>query len=547
MLKRYFSTTGLLVGTLFFALSLTPTLLPRPELMQGILSGLALSSGYGFGVFFIWLWNNFHLNKPSEKVQMFLQVGSGVLFLAITIISLWQASAWQNSLHELMGMEQDASVQPVYIGLIAIGVFLVALFIGRLFLMTKYYLAKKMENFVSKRVSFVAGLTVTFVLFWLILNGILFSQFLNFADNTYQQVDALMEADIERPSAPMKAGSDLSFLSWEEMGRQGRRFIHGAPGTADIQQFTDSTTLEPIRVYVGMHASEDFDERAELALKELIRLNAFERSVLVIITPTGTGWVDPGSIETVEYLHRGDIASVAAQYSYLPSPLSLISEEDYGSEMARSLFQKVYGYWTNLPSNSRPKLYLQGLSLGALNSDHSFDLYDIIDDPFDGVLWVGPPFRKSTWLSITQNRNSDSPAWLPEFRDGSVVRFANQNGGLESGDAEWGSFRIAYLQYASDPITFFSPGSFTREPDWMKPPRGPDVYDELRWFPIITGLQLTIDMLGGKAPTGYGHEYAPEHYFDSWLALTEPTGWGPDEIEQLRQFFESAEHREISF
>jgi uncharacterized membrane protein len=539
MLKRYFSTTGLLIGTLFFAMSMSPTLIPRPDTIQGIISGLALASGYGVGVFGIWLWKYFQLPQPAERSQTRLQIIAGSFFLLITVISLWRASIWQNSLRELMGMETDAFVQPVVVGLIAIAVFLAVLFLGRLFLIIKQFFAKKMEKYVPQKVSLVLGLIATFTLFWLIFNGFLVSQLLRMADSTYQQVDALIEPDIEQPANPMKAGSVESILSWEEMGRQGRRFLSEGPEASDFQVFTDSVTMDPIRVYIGMHASEIFDERADLALQELIRVGAFERSVLILITPTGTGWIDPGAIEPAEYLHRGDIASVAAQYSYLPSPLSLLSEGDYGSEMARALFQKVYSYWTNLPQDARPRLYLHGLSLGALNSDHSFDLYDIIEDPFHGVLWVGPPFRKTTWINITANRNPGSLQRLPEFRDGSVVRFANQDGALKSAASEWGSFRIAYLQYASDPITFFNPRIFTREPDWMQEPRGPDVSPYLRWYPIVTGLQVAADLLTGigNTPPGYGHEYAAEHYFNSWLALTEPGGWSEEELNILRDYF----------
>ena len=543
MLKRYFSTTGLLIGTLLFALSMSPTLIPRPDTVQGIISGFALASGYALGVFGIWLWRYFELPQPKEKPQKILQIIAGSFFLLITIISLWRATIWQNSLRELMGMEADAFVQPVVVGLIAILVFLALLLVGRLFLMTKQFLAQKMDKYVPPRVSFVLGLLTTFILFWLIINGVLFSQLVRMADSTYQQVDALIEPDYEKPINPMMTGSEASILSWEEMGRQGRRFLTEGPSAAGIQQFTDSTTMDPIRVYVGMHASEEFDERAEMALREMVRVGSFERSVLILITPTGTGWIDPGAIEPVEYLHKGDIASVAAQYSYLPSPLSLIAEEDYGAGMARALFRKVYGYWTELPADSRPKLYLHGLSLGALNSDHSFDLYDIIEDTFHGVLWVGPPFRKTTWRNITDNRNTGSPAWLPEFRDGSVVRFANQDGGFERGDANWGTFRIAYLQYASDPITFFDTSIFTHEPDWMKSPRGPDVSPYLRWVPIVTGLQVAADLLTGigNTPPGFGHEYAGEHYFDAWNALTEPEGWSVSQIERLRLYFAERE------
>lgn len=535
MLKRFFSTTGLLIGTFLFALSLSPTLVPRPDTIQGVISGLALASGYGVGVFGKWLWRYFELPQPTAKVQKWLQISAGSFFLLITVISLWRASTWQNSLHELMGMEQSASVQPVLVGLIAIAIFLGVLYTARLFLIIKQFIARKMERFVPPKVSFVFGLTLTFVLFWMIFNGVLFSQLLRMADSTYQQVDALIEPDIEQPANPVKTGSAESILSWEEMGRQGRRFLTEGPGAEEIASMSDSTAVDPIRVYVGMHASEDFEERADLALRELIRVDAFSRSILVIITPTGTGWVDPGSIEPLEFLHRGDVASVAAQYSYLPSPLSLISEEDYGSGMARALFRKVYDYWTEIPRDERPRLYLQGLSLGALNSDYSFDLYDIIEDPFDGVLWAGPPFRKSTWRNITENRNPDSPAWKPSFRDGSVVRFANQYGGLEEGESSWGMFRIAYLQYGSDPITFFEPSIFTHEPAWMQEPRAPDVSPYLRWYPIVSGLQLAADLMTANTPPGFGHEYAAEHYLDSWYKLTEPDGWNEDTLELLRE------------
>ncbi|MFZ0240630.1 MAG: alpha/beta-hydrolase family protein [Desulfobacterales bacterium] len=32
----------------------------------------------------------------------------------------------------------------------------------------------------------------------------------------------------------------------------------------------------------------------------MIRVNAFARKILVLITPTGTGWVDKGATDTVE-------------------------------------------------------------------------------------------------------------------------------------------------------------------------------------------------------------------------------------------------------
>ncbi|REL38396.1 hypothetical protein DYD21_00105 [Rhodohalobacter sp. SW132] len=538
--KRYFSTSGLLVGTFFFALSMTPSLLPRTDFYQGLVSGLSMAAGYGIGVLFIWLYTYFQMPQPKQKTQKKLQITAAVISILTAVIFLWRANGWQNSIRELMQMEETASGQPLIIGAIALMVFLAVIMIARAIRWTFRFVTRKIELILPQRVSMVIGLIISFFLFWSIVDGVLFSSILHTADSTYEQVDSLIEPEVEKPDDPMKVGSLASLLSWEDMGRTGRSFLFRTPSAEEIQSFTNQPVMEPIRVYVGMHTAESVEERAALALQEMIRVNAFEREILVIITPTGTGWVDPASISTLEFLHRGNVASIAAQYSYLPSPLSLMFRDEYGVEMAQGLFNEVYNYWKSLPADTRPRLYLHGLSLGALNSDRSFDLFDIIDDPFHGALWVGPPFRKTTWRTTTDRRNPGSPAWLPEFRDGSVVRFANQNGGLHNAEAEWGSFRIAYLQYASDPITFFEPRSFSRAPAWMNEPRGPDVSEQLRWFPVVTMVQLAVDMLLGTEPTGYGHEYAAEHYFDSWYALTEPEGWSREELEELRRYFEES-------
>jgi uncharacterized membrane protein len=137
-----------------------------------------------------------------------------------------------------------------------------------------------------------------------------------------------------------------------------------------------------------------------------------------------------------------------SQYSYLNSPLALLTDQGYGAENARALFTEIYGHSRTLPE-SRPRLSLRGLGLGSLNSDLSFDLFDIIDDPFHGALWSGPPFRTETRRRVTAERDPGSPAWLLEFRGGSVVRFMNQEQGLDRGAEEWEIFRIDFLQYAS--------------------------------------------------------------------------------------------------
>lgn len=69
----------------------------------------------------------------------------------------------------------------------------------------------------------------------------------------------------------------------------------------------------------------------------------------------------------------------------------------------------------------------------------------------------------------------------------------------------------------------------------MVPPRGPDVSPQLRWYPVVTFLQLTLDLLTATdAPIGHGHVYAPADYIDAWLNVTDVRGWSPADIARLK-------------
>jgi len=233
----------------------------------------------------------------------------------------------------------------------------------------------------------VAGL-----LFWSIASNVLIRTAFNALDSSFRELDVLFEPERPQPTAPERTGSPASLVKWKELGRMGRRFIAAGPTATEISAVTGLPAQNPVRVYVGLGSRDTAQARARLALDELKRQHGFERSTLIVVTPTGTGWIDPAAMDTIEYLRHGDVASVAMQYSYLNSPLSLLFQPEYGAEAARALFAEIYGYWTTLPKDRRPKLYLHGLSLGAMNSEKSAELFEIIGDPIAGALWSGAPF-----------------------------------------------------------------------------------------------------------------------------------------------------------
>lgn len=524
------------VASIFFAFSLTPSLLPRPGVVQGFLSGISLAVGYGVGLFGVRLWNYLQLPGLSHRWQIRIGTASAAAGGLVIIIFLWKSSVWQNTVRELMGMAPVEGSQMLMLALVAALSFGLLMFVARAFKRVFGMFVGFLGRFLPHRVSHLIGLSLTVILFWSAIDGLLIRSLLRVADRSFQQLDALVEPDQEPPPRFSAYGKSQSLLDWKDLGRQGRAFVSSGPTAEMLTGFFGTPTPAAIRVYVGLNSAPTAEERADLALRELIRVGGFERSILVLATPTGTGWIDPGALDTVEYLQRGDMATVAAQYSYLNSPLALLTEADYGAEMAQALFAKIYGHWSELPRESRPRLFLHGLSLGCLNSDLSFNIFDIIDDPFDGALWSGPPFRTATWKMTTAHREPDSTVWLPVFRGGSVVRFANQDGFTENSQP-WSNFRLLFLQYASDPITFFDPAMAWREPAWMQNPRGPDVTPDLWWFPVVTALQVAADMVVGNAPPGFGHEIAATDYLDAWLALIDPPGWSPAEVLRLKATF----------
>jgi uncharacterized membrane protein len=274
-----------------------------------------------------------------------------------------------------------------------------------------------------------------------------------------------------------------------------------------------------------------------MALQELIRVGGFERSNLVIVTSTGTGWMDPGAQDTLDYMLGGDVATVVVQYSYLPSAIAVAVDPTLGVEQAMALFDKVYAYWTKLPKSDRPRLYVHGLSLGAFSSQQAFPLLDILADPIDGALWAGSPYFSPLWQGVRRTRDPASPVWKPLSGNGSLVRAMNQDGMADADFAPWGPVRLIFLTFGSDPIAMFTYDTAFHPPDWLDEPRPPDISPTLSWFPIVTMLQIALDTAFSTTVQSHGHYYSAPEYIDAWATLLDPPGWSEERSNALKAIF----------
>ncbi|MDC0936588.1 alpha/beta-hydrolase family protein [Pirellulales bacterium] len=531
-----FSYVGLAVAVLLFAASLSPSLLPRHYIVQGILSGMALAVGYGVGILGVWLWKFLELPEPHDNVETISKRITTIAVAATAGFFLWRATIWQNSIRELMEMEPIVSAYPSYVAVVAVVVGVLLLCVIRWIIKGGQFVHRQISRFVPRRISYFLSALIVVLLLVTIADRIVARQVLYAADAIFLKIDGMVDEGVEQPADELASGSAKSLIAWDSIGKQGKDFIVLGPSEKQIAEFLGKEVKRPLRIYVGLGSRETSQERAQLALEELKRVGGFDRSVLIVATPTGTGWLDPGAVDTVEYLHGGDTAIVSMQYSYLPSWITILVDPNRSRDSARTLFNEIYSHWKTLPEDSRPKLYLHGLSLGSLGSEVCADLFTLFEDPIQGGLWSGPPFPSTVWAHITRRRNRDSPVWLPRYREGQMVRFTGREKTLsESGD-HWGAMRFVYLQHASDPMIFFSPNLAYRPPDWLNGERGPDVSPYLSWYPIITFLQLAFDLpMATSVPTGYGHNYHPESYLDAWIEITSPPNWTADDTQHLKE------------
>ena len=121
------------------------------------------------------------------------------------------------------------------------------------------------------------------------------------------RANAKLEPGYSRPPThPALSGSADSVAPFEDLGQQGRRFVTDVVTPELITSVLDEPAVaHPIRVFVGFDSEPLYQTgRAELALEELERTGAYDRRYLLLVSPTGTGWVDQTMIESAELLAR---------------------------------------------------------------------------------------------------------------------------------------------------------------------------------------------------------------------------------------------------
>ncbi|MGE0300721.1 alpha/beta hydrolase, partial [Pseudonocardia sp.] len=522
------------VALIAVCLSLTPSLLPRSGLIQGLVCGIAAAIGYGLGVVGAWAWRavaDRDARIPRPRTWQVLAVVAAVAL----VVALLLGRHWQGQIRELMGVAPDGLVSLLVVPLVAAAMFAVLLGIGRGLRRLYRWLAALLARWIGARAARALGWAVVVVGTALVFSGVVLDGLVAAADQAFSVRNGGSDDGITRPDAPERAGSPSSMVAWESLGREGRNFSAKGPTPEEIAAFTGTPALVPIRAYAGLESAGTAEERARLAVADLERAGGFTRGTLVVITTTGSGWVDPAAIDSLEYITGGDSAAVTIQYSYLPSWISYLVDQDRAREAGRALFDAVYDRWNDLPADARPRLVVAGESLGSFGAETAFSGEHDLSNRTDGVVFTGPPNFNTLYREFVDGREPGTPEIAPVYRDGRTVRFSRDAAEpVAPAGQPWDGARVLYVQHPSDPIVWWSPQLALHRPDWLAEPRGDDVLDAVVWIPLLTFWQVTADLpFAVGVPPGHGHVYVPE-YVDAWATVLQPPGWTPQRAEQLK-------------
>jgi uncharacterized membrane protein len=346
------------------------------------------------------------------------------------------------------------------------------------------------------------------------------------------------------PGSPLVSGSEQSLLPFADLGQQGRRFVTDVLTPELIEEVMgEPAVAHPIRAYVGFNSEPLYQTgRAELALAELDRTGAFDRSVLLLVSPTGTGWVDHTLIETAELLCRGDIATCCVQYGRYPSFLS-VQKVALGQGQFRLLLWGVKQRLAERPPERRPRVLVFGESLGAWSSSDvvmfqgidGFDHYGI-----DRALWVGLPWL-AKWSRSGMTRGSST--LVPE---GTVGVFDRHEQLQALSDEQRARLRAVILSHDNDPIAVLGPELLIQRPWWLADgQRGRGVPNAMHWRPLITFIQTAMDAANAMVSVpgefgSFGHDYRADmvRFVRDAYALPAAT---PEQLDRIEQTLRALE------
>ncbi len=537
------SMAGLTVGALAYSAALTPSLLPRPLTFLLLLTAISAMVGYAIGTTVSWAVRKIPAVgrwHPARVIRFGIPALAWLVAFGFTPVAV----AWQGDQQTALDMPATLPgtvtliVMTVLISgallliarLVRIGTNKVASLIVRVPPIRRWVSGHQASR-VHRSIA-VVRTVVAICVIGLAFVGLRVGMAALVA--SYDTVNADTSGQ-EATNLGLNSGSADSLAPWDTLGREGRFYVSNTMTPATIGEITGKPAQTPTRVYVGMQQGDSPQARTDLALKELDRVGAWDRPYLAIYAVTGTGWVNPVGINSIEAVTGGAVTTVAVQYSAVPSWIGFVLDPQTSQDQNRNTVNAIVDAWKTKPADKRPELLLFGESLGSFGSQSAWDASDTASEvaaDVSKIMWIGPPAESVLWSTWQADRTS-GPAWQPVIEDGDIAKVFINPSELNTATPADGP-AITFVAHPNDPVVYWSPDLLLSKPDWLVPPLGPGVAPEMQWYPVITYLQVGMDLISGGEPPEVGHNYTAN--IGPAVALTiNPEGWTAENTARLQQ------------
>jgi uncharacterized membrane protein len=337
---------------------------------------------------------------------------------------------------------------------------------------------------------------------------------------------------------PTASGSADSLVPWPTLGREGRRHVLlyprpepvsglpvSLPDLAISSVMGEPAAAAPALIYVGLDSGPTIRARVDLALAEMDRVGAWDRSMIMLCSPTGSGYI---------------------KYSKRPSPLSLFKVKD-AREQNRLLWLAISARLRDRPG-PRPKVVLFGESLGAHTSQDVLLHWGTLGPEalgIDRALWIGTPYASGWMHQVTGAARPDvDPLLVARLNDFDQLR--------QLPEEHRAALRYVMVSHDNDGVTKFGVDLLSSMPGWLtdaRPtveivpgasPRG--VPARMRWRPVTSFLHGLMDMKNAQKMAGYrawAHDYRPD--LARFISAVYDLPATPEQLERIEQALRARE------
>jgi uncharacterized membrane protein len=490
-MRRRRPSVPLVLAALAFDLALVPTLLPRPWWVAGIFAGVAAAQAYVLAAAVVVLLPvvrrvgaSRRQGGPAPATVTAAHgrsglVGWGVL-AALLVLTAVAGQLRQVHLEQSMGLTSGsvgdqlaAQTGAIGLGLLTSVVLAGAvLLLGRALRRLVRLLARTLARWRAVRVALMVPVVA--------LAGCIVSA----TGSTPASALARQPRSAPVAAVPADVGADRLGAA---LGPKAREFLGGVTPTSAISRAVGHPARQPVRVYAELRPGESDTARAARGVRELRRAGALDRAFVVLVVPTGSGWVDPAAVTAVETLTGGDVATLAVQYNDVPSWVAYLQGAGRAERSAVAALSGVRALVDSAPAAHRPRLLLYGESLGALGGLRAQAA--VGGQGVDDALWVGVP------SDVAQLGDQAR-------RHGQTV-----------------------LVHPDDPVAAWSATLLLR----------PTTGWRAGWWPVVTFWQATADLVSAySTPDGYGHRYGAE-LVDAWGDVLSRSGRRDPTLPGVRQ------------